>query len=260
MEPIGFDYRPMFRPYFGVSDMSDSAREQAIAQVASIRQMVAALSVDYDRLEELRELGSTPKFTAMLNIPGFLPDAEPVDFDDADDALEYLRELAKSSIEDDESLSQEDYEELCSDIDCWSAIENGEFGITFRDYHYSVVKDGNMLTEDEADELAELEDAAGECSSEDDAVERIDQDPLEICVRSGWHQIGEDMVPEEFLILLCTGGPAVRIRGELDQYGSPCRVWIEYQDWGTPWTELVGLGYAYDDLLTYAQRLVSLDC
>lgn len=239
--------------------MSEDARNQALAQVASIRQMVAALSVDYDRLAELREIRNTLKFTAIINIPGCLPESDPCDFDDFEDALEYIRELAKSSIEDDESLSQEDYDDLCEDIDGWGAIENGEFGVTFRDYHYSVTRNGNMLTDDEATELAELEEQAGECNSEDDAIERIDQDPLEICVRSGWHHIGDDMVPEEFVILLCTGGPAVRIHGELDQYGEPCRVWVEYQDWGTPWTELVGLGDAYD-LLTYAQRLVSLDC
>jgi predicted nuclease with TOPRIM domain len=35
--------------------MSDTARDQALAQVASICRMVAALECDFERLEELRE-------------------------------------------------------------------------------------------------------------------------------------------------------------------------------------------------------------
>ena len=46
---------------------------------------------------------------------------------------------------------------------------------------------------------------------------------------------GETLDAGEFAILLCTGGPAVRIVGELDQ-GEPCRAWLEYRYWGTPWT------------------------
>jgi hypothetical protein len=72
---------------------------------------------------------------------------------------------------------------------------------------------------------------------EDQARERIYEDPLEVLVRSGWSGQGEELTPEQFQILLCTGGPAVRILGELDDYGQPSRAWLEHQDWGTPWTE-----------------------
>ena len=44
--------------------------------------------------------------------------------------------------------------------------------------------------------------------------------------------------PEEFEILLCTGGPACRIVGDLDESCQPSSARIEHQDWGTPWTEL----------------------
>jgi len=66
--------------------------------------------------------------------------------------------------------------------------------------------------------------------------------PLEILVRSGWHEYGDPGAaePEEFQILLCTGGPAVRIRGRFGDHG-PTAAWFEHQDWGTPWTELVGV-------------------
>ena len=90
---------------------------------------------------------------------------------------------------------------------------------------------------DDAEELAELEAAAGDCTDEEEARDRIMEDPLEIQVRSDWTNPGKKLAPGEFMILLCTGGPAVRIVGELDQYSEPCRAWLEYQDWGTPWTQ-----------------------
>ena len=102
---------------------------------------------------------------------------------------------------------------------------------------------------DNADELAELEDAAGDCTDEDDARQRISEDPLSVEVRSDWTTPGEELEAAEFCILLCTGGPAVRIVGELNR-GEPCRAWLEYQDWGTPWTQWFGA--SSDTLCQYA--------
>jgi hypothetical protein len=47
------------------------------------------------------------------------------------------------------------------------------------------------------------------------------------------------MKPEEFKILLSTGGPACQIVGKID-YGScePIDIEIQYQDWFTPWEPL----------------------
>lgn len=154
------------------------AYQQAEAQGQSIAAMVAALSVDYNRLEELRET------------------------------------------RDEYSGNDESWV-----IDC----------------------------PEDAEELAELEEQAGDCESEEDARQRIEEDALDIQVRSDWHAPGETPEPSEFYILLCTGGPAVRIMGELDQYNEPCRAWLEYQDWGTPWTEYHGDAVSMDDLLTYAR-------
>ena len=79
---------------------------------------------------------------------------------------------------------------------------------------------------------------AGDEAAEDAAREEIDELPLEVLVRSGWHRPGEDAgTPEEYQILLCTGGPAVRIVGDLGRYGEPTTAVLQYQDWGTPWTE-----------------------
>jgi hypothetical protein len=72
----------------------------------------------------------------------------------------------------------------------------------------------------------------------DDAEQRIHEDPLSVQVREGWHSPGENLPPAEFEILLCTGGPAVRMRGTLlDPDSQPDKPRLEYQDWGTPWTE-----------------------
>jgi hypothetical protein len=90
------------------------------------------------------------------------------------------------------------------------------------------------------EELAGLEEAAGECESREDAEQRIQEDPLSLEVRSGWTTLGEPLQAEEFNILLATGGPAVRIVGELDQ-GQPTRAWLEVQDWFTPWTQYFGV-------------------
>lgn len=91
---------------------------------------------------------------------------------------------------------------------------------------------------DEAEELAELSEAAGEYESLEDAERAIREDPLSVEVRTGWYPPGDDKPdPEEFQILLCTGGPAVRIRGELDQWAEPASARLQYQDWFTPWTD-----------------------
>ena len=107
------------------------------------------------------------------------------------------------------------------------------------------------LEGDELQELADLEEAAGDCSDADDAEQRIQEDPLAIDFRSDWVSKPSEMEPAEFAILLCTGGPAVRIRGELDR-GQPVRAWLEYQDWGTPWTQYFDADS--DRLCEYASR------
>jgi hypothetical protein len=159
----------------------------------SIREMVAALDCEYDRLEELRELQASWKADAD-NQPHTDGDGLPV-------------------------------------VPTW-ANENP----------------------DDAQELKELEEAAGECKDREDAERRIMEDPLSIQVRSDWYTPGdedESRSPAEFQILLCTGGPAVRIVGELGGDGEPSRARLEVQDWFKPWTEYVPADS--ETLLTYAR-------
>jgi hypothetical protein len=90
------------------------------------------------------------------------------------------------------------------------------------------------------DSIAELV-AAHKLDSCGVAHEAILEDPLSVEVRSGWYGVlgGSETgkAPAEFNILLCTGGPAVRIIGTLGDHFEPDTARLEHQDWGTPWTE-----------------------
>lgn len=163
-------------------DATNNAEMQARAQCESIAAMVAALSVDYDLLEELREA-----------VSDFVADS-PLGGEDA----KYK----------------------------WRA-DNPE----------------------DAEELAELEEQAGECTSEEEARERIEQDALSVEVRSDWVTPGEEMTAGEFRVVLCTGGPHVEIVGDLDR-GTPSRPRVLYKDWGES-GEL--FDFDHDAVLAYCQ-------
>jgi len=91
--------------------------------------------------------------------------------------------------------------------------------------------------------------------NEDEARQSIEEDPLSVQVRSDWHTPGEEAPASEYEILLCTGGPAVRITGELTQYQEPETAQIEYQDWFTPWQRYCATTSEEDEaLLTYARQ------
>ena len=90
--------------------------------------------------------------------------------------------------------------------------------------------------------------------NEDAAIEAIRCDALSFEVRSDWHGIGEDTEDTEYAILLCTGGPAVRITGELDG-GVPATASLEYQDWFTPWTDAPLSAADKGALISYAAAI-----
>jgi len=86
------------------------------------------------------------------------------------------------------------------------------------------------------------------------AQEAIQNDPLSVEVRQGWHSVGSTCPPEEFCILLCWGGPACRIIGELDEHAQPENPRLEYQDWGTNWTEYPLTDDEQTALQTYCEQ------
>ena len=84
--------------------------------------------------------------------------------------------------------------------------------------------------------------------------ERIQEMPLSVSVRSGWQQRGvNDESPEEYELLMGTGGPAVRIYGRLDQYGRPRSAELQGQDWFTPW-ERTTVDQDEEVLLQFAEQ------
>jgi hypothetical protein len=106
------------------------------------------------------------------------------------------------------------------------------------------------------DSIRELVEQLREDEDCDRAREAILEDALSVLVRSGWYAPGSDAgEPEEFEILLCTGGPAVRLIGTLDNYGEPDSVGMQVQDWFQPWTDFdPATGDEDEDvLLTYAR-------
>lgn len=86
----------------------------------------------------------------------------------------------------------------------------------------------------------DLADANADDDAMEEARQHIQEAPLSVEVRGGWYSPGGDQSarePEQFQILLCWGGPAVRIIGDLYADGAPANPYIQYQDWGTPWTD-----------------------
>jgi len=67
--------------------------------------------------------------------------------------------------------------------------------------------------------------------------ESILNSALSVEFRSGWTSNPNELEIEEFKILLTWGGPALRIIGDLNQYKEPENVKMQYQDWGTLWTD-----------------------
>lgn len=108
-----------------------------------------------------------------------------------------------------------------------------------------------MLTAEQEQRLSATGQAAYACilemvqnlRKEDDeeavstARAEIEEDALEVLVRSGWYSPGSEAgPPTQYKILLVTGGPAVRIIGELEE-GSPSSCRLQVQGWLTPWTD-----------------------
>lgn len=199
---------------------NDTARDQALAQLESVRALVAALECDYDQLEYLRDE------RAMLA-------------DELAEAAECVKYHHDGELDENGTDPEHDEFRRCRDeLAAWD--------------------------EENAEELAELIEAAGDCADREEAEQRIHEDALSVEVRSDWHALGSECIhgtdnePAEFRILLCTGGPHVEIRGEL-QDGEPTRAWLAYCGWGETMQDLCAPG-AEDVLLSYAGAFYFGDC
>lgn len=83
--------------------------------------------------------------------------------------------------------------------------------------------------------------------------ERLRESPLSVMVTWPHTSPGErPEAPEGYVILLSTGGPALRIVGDLSQWTEPENASLQWQDWGTPWTRFHP-GEAADSVLDFAR-------
>lgn len=172
--------------------MTEKTNEQELQEIGanayeSIKEIVDALTVDYDRLEELRGVRQA-----------FIDDWEDENEDTGD------ADNARSEWE--------------------------------------------TAYPDEAQELAELEEQAGDCDDQETARRRIEEDPLSL--RIFGERTNGEWEADNYELLLSTGGPATRIVGEIGNSGDPSTARLEVQGWFTPWTEFHKVDR--DILLAYA--------
>ena len=115
------------------------------------------------------------------------------------------------------------------------------------------VEDIGKPTYDAIVEMVEALQKAETDEEREAAETAIQEDPLSVEVRSGWYAPGvTDTKPEEYNLLLGTGGPATRIIGTLNDYGEPETARLEVQNWFKPWTEYTDVNDKV--LLTYSQQ------
>lgn len=103
---------------------------------------------------------------------------------------------------------------------------------------------GNTATDEDREEY----------HNEEETTAKILDSALSVEVSSGWVEPDVELEPTKYRILLCTGGPAVRIVGEFNHYREPVTAKLEYQDWSTPWTEYPTNRKEDEALLQYAQE------
>ena len=100
-----------------------------------------------------------------------------------------------------------------------------------------------------------LQAVANATDDEREAAEQaIYDDPLAVDVRSGWVNVWTtEFEPVEYRVLLCAGGPAVQLEGELDDRNQPYNVQLQHQDWFEPWQTVPLNAEDTEALLTYVR-------
>lgn len=148
----------------------------------------------------------------------------------------------------------DEFDSLKSERDDWVSDHEDNYGVSTE----AALEAWAFQHPEEATQLAEFTKTAGNYADKDAVETAVQEGHYGVQVRSAWvdqgTQISNDHL-EEFQITLAGGGPAVRIMGELGEHG-PTRAWLEHQDWGTPWTELVSRGTDAAAILEYSQLIV----
>lgn len=218
-----------------MSDATNNAESQARAQVESIVTMLAALGVDYERLKELRDAqkAQTSISHGTMRPQDVLPALIGALVERDEDAYAQCQHLIPSHASEDAEAAwwSEDAPEHIEAL--FDALNDcAPLGLYFGAHPGDGSDYGFWMSEEDVALIGALEEAAGENTSEEQAREAIECDPLSVEVRSGWTSSKDEFEVEEFRIVLCTGGPHVELVGNLDR-GVPSRVRVLYRDWGT---------------------------
>lgn len=141
--------------------------------------------------------------------------------------------------------------QAAAEAEGWTGPHKDKHGVTY----FEDTTDGQTYACADWRDLCKAFDIKPDELSEDGEC-TIHEDALSVEVRSGWHtpDAEDGDAPEEYRILLCTGGPAAQIIGRLSGYGEPETARLQHQDWFTPWTDWAGnCGAVEDTLLAYAR-------
>lgn len=111
-----------------------------------------------NRIEELESIREP--WRVGWNMPGYLPDSEPSDFQDWTDACAALAETMRQHAndeDDDESEIAIALQNAADKIEIGDIQDETEFGITIGSYHYWIVRAENEgLSDDDYEELCAL--------------------------------------------------------------------------------------------------------
>jgi hypothetical protein len=222
----------------------ERAKDQAKGQLASIRKMVAAL--DRETAAKAYVKGLT-----KAQIIDLIKDEEGMGCNNDRDEDDLREELTDKIT--DKTIEPADFEFDEEEEARETAAKAYVKGLN-KTQIIDLIKDEDDLREELTDKIIDetIEPADFEFD-EEEARERIQEDPLSVQMRSGWCYSKEDMEPEEYTILLCTGGPACRIIGNLDR-GEPCSARLEYQDWFTRWEPYCMDQEEENDVIKYARQ------
>lgn len=92
--------------------------------------------VDWREIAE-HYVDEIPVYCAGWNMPGYMPESDPAMFIDFDDAVSYVKEVIENHLEDDETVTEEQAQEILDGIDGWK--ESGkDWGFTFGQYYWIV--------------------------------------------------------------------------------------------------------------------------
>lgn len=146
------------------------------------------------------------------------------------DNLEHAKENAKGWLASIEEMLDSQYE-TAAHADGWTPYKDKFDVDCFKN------EDGSTYACITWQELCEAHDIEVDDDIREEAEQRIHESVLSVSVRDGWHQPGQPSEdgPEEYEILLSTGGPALRIYGRLGANCQPESAELQIQDWGTPW-------------------------